>query len=201
MRHLIVGCALFLCALAPVASAGGPPWISVELPADPISRAGRGAVLLVRAYSCGAPTDAKVTATAEGIVKGERQTIPLTLDATGATGVYSLRSQWPAEGTWVLSFSTSIGGDVSALVTLEPTTSAANGAEVRATTIQVVHRRVSASDVDSVVRGAAAGSRVLLAERSSSESRSLAGFAILATGSAFGVVLMRRRRRTADTAA
>jgi hypothetical protein len=199
MKHALVGCALFFCVLTSAALAGGPPWISVELPGDPMSSTSRDAVLLVRAYSCGQPTAAAVTGTAEGMVGGERRTVPLVLDATGATGVYAVRKQWPSEGTWVLAFSTTIGGEASALVTLETASAApsseSKGAVVRSATVQVVHRRVSAGDVDQVLRAAAAGSRFVLAEAPAPHSSvPLAGAVAVAACSVLGLAFGARRR-------
>ena len=96
-RRLALGYAALVLVLSTSAYAGGPPWISVELPGDPTNQASRGAVLLVRAYSCGAPTPTPVTATADGIVDGvtltllkttaEDETVSLTVgyDSAAAT--------------------------------------------------------------------------------------------------------------------
>jgi hypothetical protein len=43
-----------------------------------------------------------VTATAIGIVNGERRSIPLELKPLGEPGAYALSQQWPKEGKWVI---------------------------------------------------------------------------------------------------
>jgi hypothetical protein len=48
------------------------------------------------------PAAAKVTATAVGVVNGERRTIPLELKPLGEPGAYALSQQWPKEGKWVI---------------------------------------------------------------------------------------------------
>jgi len=60
------------------------------------------AVLTVKAAGCHDPAGAKLTATAIGIVNGERREIPLKLDALPAPGMFALAQQWPAEGRWVI---------------------------------------------------------------------------------------------------
>ena len=80
----------------------GPPWISVEYPANPYDSASRGAFLLVHAFHHGQPVSFPVSGTAEGIVAGERRTISLEFKSTTRPGVYALHKQWPAEGVWTL---------------------------------------------------------------------------------------------------
>jgi hypothetical protein len=199
-----LACVLLVSVLASSALAGGPPWISVEMPGDPTNATSRGAVLLVHAYSCGGPTKSPVTGTAEGLVNGERKTIALTLEPVGGMGVYAVKKQWPSEGTWVLTFGMSIGGEVSTLVTLGP-----NGgvepaeyhkhpsAVVKATSIQVLARKTTAADVDTLLRAAATGDRATLADaRPTSAVGYLAGgFGMVAVvmGSAAAIAWRRRR--------
>ena len=65
------------------------------------------------------PTDAPCAPRPEGVVDGKRKTIPFQMKSTGATGVYSVTRQWPAEGSWVLVFSIDRGGQTTALVKLD----------------------------------------------------------------------------------
>jgi len=178
-----------LLAAAATASAGGPPWISVESPCDPINHLSPDAVLLVRTYSCGMPTDARLTATAEGLVNGERRSVPLELKQGTEKGVYAVKPQWPAEGTWVLHFTMSIGGEVSAIVTLDK--------HARVTDTQVVHRRTSAGDVDSVLRAAARGERHAIAANAdvdpATKAAGLVGAVLLLGGATASVALIRGR--------
>ena len=104
----------------PAAAVAGPPWISVELPANPFDRASRGAFLLVHAFHHGTELGIPVAGRAEGIVNGQRRTVPLRFEATSRPGVYALQNLWGAEGTWTLVLTASQGpGDVAtALVEL-----------------------------------------------------------------------------------
>jgi hypothetical protein len=98
----VLATAALLSALAAAPVLAHPPWISVELPASPWSSATRGAFLLVHAYRGPNPAPLAVTATAEGLVGGERRTIRVDLVPTGTADVYIVRRQWPATGVWVL---------------------------------------------------------------------------------------------------
>jgi hypothetical protein len=87
----------------------GPPWISIEYPANPYDAASRGAFLLVHAFHHGTPVNFPVSGTAEGLVNGTRRTISLEFKDTSRPGVYALQKQWPAEGAWTLVLGVSQG--------------------------------------------------------------------------------------------
>ena len=146
MRHrsILLLVALFLSSIT---LAGGPPSFSFEAPGA------AGQVLLVHAYSCHAPTDAAVRASAEGIVNGKRTTIPLELKPTGATGVYSVARQWPAQGSWVLVFSIDRGGQTTALVKLDAQgmPSFASGRELATGSLRTVSGSAKERDIASVL--------------------------------------------------
>jgi hypothetical protein len=83
-------------------AAAHPPWISVELPTSPWSSATRDAFLLVHVYPGPNPAPVTLTATAEGLVRGQRRTIHVDLVPAESPDVYIVRRQWPGEGVWVL---------------------------------------------------------------------------------------------------
>src|SRR5690606_32789668 len=92
-RSLLLSTALIL---GPVATAhAGPPWIAIELPANPHHASTRDATLLVRAYHHSTLLNAPVHGTAEGIVDGRRVSLPLELTATNQPGVYAVRTPLP----------------------------------------------------------------------------------------------------------
>jgi hypothetical protein len=96
--------ALALIALglpAGVAHAG-PPWISVELPANPHDARTRGALLVVHTYHHGLSTEQSITCALEGLVEGRRRTIPCRAEATSRAGVYAVRGDVPQDGIWML---------------------------------------------------------------------------------------------------
>jgi hypothetical protein len=102
--------ALLALTSAPSAKAGGFQ-ISVQ-PPDTAKMSMKDAVLVVRTFGCMQPADANVTITAEGMVGGHRQTVPVQLHADD-TGVYAIRQQWPAEGKWVLVLTGTLHGMTS----------------------------------------------------------------------------------------
>lgn len=100
MRFRAVAVAALLSTAAFVRA--GPPWISIEYPANPYDRASRGAFLLVHAFHHGQNLALPVSGTAEGLVGGARRTISLEFRATSRPGVFALHRQWPSEGVWTL---------------------------------------------------------------------------------------------------
>lgn len=105
--------------------ASGPPWISIEYPANPYDSASRGAFLLVHAFHHGTPVNFPVSGTAEGLVNGSRRTISLEFKNTSRPGVYALQKQWPTEGVWTLVLGVTQGegefNTARAVVELSPT--------------------------------------------------------------------------------
>ena len=61
-----------------------------------------GAVVTVKAAGCHDPATAKLTATAVGVVNGERRTVPLEVKQIGEPGMFAVVGQWPKEGKWVI---------------------------------------------------------------------------------------------------
>jgi hypothetical protein len=94
-----------IVAAAPSSVRSGPPWISIEYPANPLDASTRGAYLLVHAFHHGTPMQSAIHGTAEGLVGGERKSVALRFDSTSRSGVYALRKQWSDEGVWSLLIS------------------------------------------------------------------------------------------------
>src|ERR1700691_6219130 len=61
------------------------------------------AAFVFRTESCADPSKAQISATAEGVVKGARQSVPLKVMPASKPGVYAVNQSWPAEGDWVVS--------------------------------------------------------------------------------------------------
>ncbi|HUF26504.1 MAG TPA: hypothetical protein VMM18_05920 [Gemmatimonadaceae bacterium] len=87
-------------------SAFGGPWISIEYPANPYDQASQGAFLLVNTYHHGTPMNYTVTGRAEGVIGGERRSMPLELRRTSRAGASAVHKQWSDDGTWVLVLTT-----------------------------------------------------------------------------------------------
>ena len=60
-------------------------------------------VLAVRAVVCEDLANVRINGTAEGLVSGKRQSLPITLTAVEpAEAIYAIQQQWPETGAWVL---------------------------------------------------------------------------------------------------
>ena len=141
---------------ATVAGLFGPPWISIEYPANPFDRANRGAYLYVHTFHHNEAIGATLTASAEGIVGEARRSMPLDLAKTERPGTYALRRQWPADGTWMLVITMRQGGPgdgATALVDIGPSGDVA-GVRVPSTTRDgwVVPTPVSRQQIDDALR-------------------------------------------------
>lgn len=147
-------------ALAVIAAlAVGPPWISIEYPANPHDRANTGAMLYVHVFHHAQPIAYPLEGTAEGIVNGERRSIKLKFTQTTRPAVYGLSRQWPTDGVWTLVIKTSTGDHGS-----EATAVVELGADGEIASVRVPTRRqgewtipvdVSMDEVDRALRARA----------------------------------------------
>jgi hypothetical protein len=176
--------ALMLAVVTTTASAK-PPWVSIELPANPMNRSMHGAYLLVHSYHVGQVAPIPLSGTATGTVNGKRQVIALIFEPTDVKGVSALRRTWPAEGSWVLAINA--GGDIgpTALVSI------ANGV-VRNVNVPTVTkdgfttgRKVTQADVDQALKALAVADEDAPADgRNAALALAMAGL---------GVLVVRRR--------
>lgn len=60
------------------------------------------AVLVARITACHSPEKTTVSATAEGVVNGVRQSIPLKVMSLSTAGTFAVAHEWPQQGTWVI---------------------------------------------------------------------------------------------------
>ena len=81
----------------------GPPWISIEYPPNRLDKETRGALALVRIYHHENAGQFPVEGTAEGVVDGERVSLPLKFTPVGDEGVWATWGKIPEEGNWVLA--------------------------------------------------------------------------------------------------
>jgi hypothetical protein len=151
---------LLLVPLAGTRSAApaGAPWISVEMPANPMDGEVRDAAMLVHAYYHEKPVNFGLTGTAEGLVDGERRTVELEFERTSRAGVYALTQQWPSEGHWVLNVTAEGGSAVSLVLELGPDGGVRAeryydlpSKTVSARSVRVVQGKVSKDRIESVL--------------------------------------------------
>lgn len=154
----------FIAALTLVASTiaiAGPPWIAIEYPVNPHDPGTRGALLTVRTYHHGELMSYELTGTAEGIVNGRRQTMPLDIRRLTQTGMYAVRWQKPAQGTWMLVITSKQNGShaATALVSIDSRGGVAS-VSVPSDPIENgkwrVPRKVAAAEVDAMLKANAA---------------------------------------------
>ena len=102
------------------ANSYGPPFLSLEVPPNPMRPDTRDAAVLIHVFHHGSPAGYKIQARAEGLVDGERRTIQLDLDETSDAGLYALRQQWPAKGDWVLAIQIAEHAEATLIAELGP---------------------------------------------------------------------------------
>jgi len=100
IRRLTVAAAALLACGAVLLHAGGF-FLGLDKPANTSTAAGERDIY-VRAYGCAKPEQAKLTATAEGLMGNARKSLPLQVTPTSESGLFLIRNQWPAEGNWVV---------------------------------------------------------------------------------------------------
>ena len=62
----------------------------------------KNATVVAHITACHSPGKTTVTATAEGIVNGKRQTLPLRVVNLSEPGAFAVTHEWPREGTWTV---------------------------------------------------------------------------------------------------
>lgn len=157
LRSIALASVLMLTAFG--TALAGPPWIAIEYPANPFDRTSRDAFLTVRTYHHGEFQSRTLTGTAEGVVDGKRQTMPLDIRAGSQPGMYAVRWQKPATGRWVLVINSASQGviDATAIVEISATGGVA-GVTVPTRAIGggwISPRAVAKSEIDGLLQGRA----------------------------------------------
>ncbi len=205
-RHPAVALALGALLLSSTAAHAGPPWISIELPANPHDPATRGAGLVVHTYHHKQRVGYRVTARLEGLVDGRRESRSIAVVPTGRAGVYTVAREWPAAGAWILVVALD-GGEhmhATALVGL--------GADGEVTSVRVPARqaeggratipvRVGEEEIDRALamQLAITQARAAAAGRAGAPVDPAGAFALLALGLAGLALRGRGRRRGHET--
>jgi hypothetical protein len=79
------------------------------------------AAFVFRTQGCADPAKSQIGATAEGLVKGVRRSVPLNVQAMSKPGVYAVYQTWPAEGQWLVNLKGTCGGAAAgAIVPIGP---------------------------------------------------------------------------------
>jgi hypothetical protein len=79
------------------------------------------AAFVFRTEGCAEPAKSQISGTAEGLVKGARQSVVLKIAPTSKPGVYAVNQNWPSEGSWVVSLKgTCASASAGAVVPIGP---------------------------------------------------------------------------------
>jgi hypothetical protein len=109
MKHTLILMAFSVSAFAAdfTLAIGSP--VAASLPGAPTTSGGApvqvrkvDALFAVRTENCADPANALITAAAEGLVNGERQSAALRLIPGSGPGVYLVPRGWSAQGVWVV---------------------------------------------------------------------------------------------------
>jgi hypothetical protein len=88
--------------LAAVSLLAGALVVEIGNPAANPEAMSKHAALVARTTSCHAPEKTSMRATAEGVIDGQRRSIPLKLIALSAPGTFAITHEWPLSGTWAV---------------------------------------------------------------------------------------------------
>jgi hypothetical protein len=81
----------------------------------------KAAVFVFRTDGCADQAKAQVGGTAEGLVRGVRQSVALKIVAAAKPGIYAVYQTWPAEGAWVISLKGTCGpASAGAIIPIGP---------------------------------------------------------------------------------
>jgi hypothetical protein len=99
-----LGCTTLLLSAATRGSTAmfGGPWISIEAPGNPYDHTTPGATFYVHTYRHIFPMEMTLTATAEGVVDGQRRSVPLVVAKGAQTATYAVHNQWGGKGVWTV---------------------------------------------------------------------------------------------------
>ena len=120
MRRTILTMATAAMMTAGYLMAGGF-WLQVGNPEASAEARKINAVATFKAAGCSDPAKAQVTATAVGVVNGQRKSIPVEVTKLSEPGMFAITQQWPKEGKWVIQMEARSEGRVtSTLLTAGP---------------------------------------------------------------------------------
>jgi hypothetical protein len=159
LRVSSISLAVVVLVISAGVAMAGDFWVGVESAHSLRPGMSGQTVLVVRPSGCHEPQDATITATAEGIVNGQRRSLPLKLVAI-SQGVYEIAREWPAQGAWVVAVNAEYRGlPRAAIIRLGP------GGSIPAklgpsqdggiSDVQAFRRKLAGDDIDSALQAIA----------------------------------------------
>jgi hypothetical protein len=100
MQRLLTAFLAACIAAAPVLA--GALTLQVDDPKTNPEAIAKHAVVAAHITACHSPEKTSVTATAEGIVDGQRRSIPLKVIRLSEPGAFAVTHEWPREGKWTV---------------------------------------------------------------------------------------------------
>jgi hypothetical protein len=93
---------LFALSILAAPLFAGALLLEIGSPAANQEALAKQAVLVARITACHSPEKTTVTATAEGLVNGVRNSIPLKVISLSTAGTFAVAREWPEQGTWAV---------------------------------------------------------------------------------------------------
>jgi len=157
LRISSIALALVVIAGGAARAIAGDFWVNVEAGHSSRPEAKGQSVLVVQPAGCHEPENAVITATAEGLVHGQRRSLPLKLTSI-SRGVYEISREWPSEGAWVVAINAEYRGlPRAAIVKLGPGGNIPDQLAISKdgsglASVQSFRRKVASDDIDSALR-------------------------------------------------
>ena len=92
----------FLSMIAALTAYAGGFYLTVDAAGKSTDPKAKGAFLTAKLTGCHEAEKGSLSASAEGIVQGKRQSIPLKLVKLDTPGTFAVARQWPEQGNWVV---------------------------------------------------------------------------------------------------
>jgi hypothetical protein len=107
MRYRAKLAAIAVGLIGGVSLMAGGIGLEISRPSSNPEAQAKKAVLVVKGYACVEPSRTSITANAEGVVNGKRQSIPLKLIPLSGQSTFALMRQWPTDGRWIIALTAS----------------------------------------------------------------------------------------------
>src|SRR5262245_49097126 len=153
MRRLSISVLMSLAIAASAQTAFSQEFaLQVGPPVAGGAQQAKKSVFVVRPGGCADPAAAQITATAEGLVNGVRQSVPLKLAALPTPGVHAVSQDWPNGGFWIVNLAgTCAGKSAGAIVPLGATNS------YRRETVKLLAHPPTPAEIDASLKALTGG--------------------------------------------
>jgi hypothetical protein len=138
---------IMIAWMLPFAATAQEFTLQIGAPIAGNAQGAKSSLLVVRPGGCADPAAAQITAMAEGLVDGERRSMPLTVFELPTPGVHAVPKGWAKHGVWVVSLvGTCAGKTAGAIVPVEP------NATFRRDAVTLLARRPTPAEIDASLK-------------------------------------------------